>query len=105
MIGPIVDSGALALGGVAGVFLGRWIPDRVKTTLPLIFGIITISIGATLVDKASHMHIVVLSLIVGTFFGELCYMEHGLERVIRKCMQWSRKHDHVVEDNFMWLSP
>ena len=101
MIGPIVDSGALALGGLAGAFFGVWIPERVKTTLPLIFGVITISIGATLVDKASHMHMVVLALILGSFLGELFKVEYGLEFVIRKSIRWSKKHDNILDDAFI----
>lgn len=101
MIGPIVDSGSLALGGILGVVFGRWIPDRVKKTLPLIFGVITISLGATLVGKASHLHVVVMALILGSFIGELLYVEHGLEFVIRKCVQWSWKSGRVVDDGFI----
>ena len=101
MIGPIVGSGALALGGLAGCFFGSWIPERVKNTLPLIFGVITISIGATLVDKASHMHVVVMALMVGSFFGELSNAEYGLEYIIRKSITWSKKHDNVLDDAFI----
>lgn len=101
MIGPVVDSAALALGGVAGVLFGPLIPARVKDTLPLIFGVITVCIGATLVGKASHMHVVVLALITGSFLGELCYAERGLEYVIRRCVGWSRKHDGAVDEGFI----
>lgn len=99
MIGPIVDSGALALGGILGIFMGNWIPKRVTTTMPLIFGVVTIGIGASLVGQAAYLHIVVLALIVGTFLGELCHMEHGLELVIRKGMSWSKAHDHLADNN------
>ena len=101
MIGPIVDSGALALGGLAGVFFGKWIPARVKDTLPLIFGIITISLGATLVGKAAYLHVVVMALIVGSFIGELLYMEKYLELTIRKSVSWSKKRDNAKDDTFI----
>lgn len=101
MIGPIVDSASLALGGIAGVAFGRWLPARVKESLPLIFGVITISIGASLVGKAAYLHVVVMALILGTFFGELLRMEKGLEWMIRKSMRWSRSHGKAVEDSFI----
>ena len=97
MIGPIVDSSSLALGGMLGALLGRFIPKRIKETLPLIFGVITISMGSLLVGKASYLHVVVLSLIIGSFFGELFYFERGLEWCIRKSMQWSKKHKTADE--------
>ncbi|MDL2216738.1 DUF554 domain-containing protein [Desulfovibrio sp. OttesenSCG-928-M14] len=101
MIGVLVDSGSLALGGLTGVLVGRWIPERVKTTLPLIFGVVTIAIGTTLTDKAAHMHVVVLALIAGAFIGELCYMEKGLENVIRKSIAWSRSKGKHIDENFI----
>lgn len=101
MIGPIVSSGALALGGITGVFFGRWIPTRVKETLPLIFGVIITGLGTTLVGKASHLHIVVMALILGSFLGEMMYIERCLATGIRKSLQWSRKHDHATDDAFV----
>ncbi|MDL2279179.1 DUF554 domain-containing protein [Desulfovibrio sp. OttesenSCG-928-G11] len=101
MIGVLVDSGSLALGGLTGVLVGRWIPERVKTTLPLIFGVVTIAIGTTLTDKSAHMHVVVLALIAGAFIGEMCYMEKGLENVIRKSVAWSRSKGKHIDENFI----
>ncbi|MDL2314239.1 DUF554 domain-containing protein [Desulfovibrio sp. OttesenSCG-928-C14] len=101
MLGPIVDSGCLALGGLAGAALGRIIPERIKTTLPLIFGVITVSLGSMLVPRGEHFPVVVLALILGSFLGELCYVEKGLEIVLRRTMLWSRKSDGRVSDGFM----
>jgi len=101
MIGPIVDSGALALGGVIGVMFSRVLPERVKTTLPLIFGVITISLGASMVGKAGHFPVVVMALILGSFLGELCYVEKGLEYVLRRCLSWSRKRKDQVSDAYV----
>ena len=63
MIGLIVDSCALALGGISGALVGKRIPERVKETLPLIFGVTIIGIGMILVGKASSLQVVVLALI------------------------------------------
>lgn len=100
-VGPIADSGALIMGGIAGAFLGRWLPERVKTSLPLIFGVITVCIGSTLVGKALYFPVVVMALITGTFLGELIYLEKGMEAVIRKCLQWSDKAEHKADPVFM----
>ena len=101
MIGPIVYSASLALGSLAGVVFSRWLPSRVKDSLPLMFGVITISIGASLLDKASHLPVVVASLILGTFLGELLHMEKGLEIAIRTLMSWSRRKKKAIEDGFI----
>lgn len=95
MLGPIVDSMALALGGVLGASFGSLLPQRIKDTLPLIFGVITISIGLPLVGKASQLPVVVMSLILGAFFGELIHIEAKLENILRNVFRWSKKHDEV----------
>ena len=101
MIGPVIDSGALAIGGILGVVFGRWLPARVKETLPLIFGVITISLGATLVGAAAYVHVVVLALILGSFLGELLYLERCLTFIIKKSIQWSHRHGKPADDNFI----
>lgn len=98
MIGPVVDSGALAIGGVLGALLNSFMPQRVKETLPLIFGVITISLGVALVGQAAQLPVVVISLILGAFIGELCYAEKGLEFVIKICMR-SSNESHLIEDH------
>lgn len=101
MIGPIVDSGALAVGGIIGVLTSRILPERVKTALPLIFGVITISLGASLVGSAKHFPVVVMALILGSFLGELCYVEKGLEYVLRRSLRWSRKRKDQISDAYV----
>lgn len=48
MIGPFVNAGAVILGGVLGAFLGRHLPERIRTTLPLIFGLCCFGLGMML---------------------------------------------------------
>ena len=83
MIGPITDSCALFVGGLAGTLFSGFIPKRVKGTLPLIFGVITLCMGSTLVNKASALPVVVMALIVGSVIGELVFAESFLAKCIR----------------------
>ncbi len=83
MIGPIVDSSALFLGGVIGACCSAIIPARIKETLPLIFGVITLCMGSVLVNKAAAFPVVVMALIMGSCLGELFFAETFLARCIR----------------------
>ena len=81
MIGPIADSCALFIGGLAGTLFSGFIPKRVKETLPLIFGVITLCMGSTLVNKASSLPVVVMALIVGsviTLVSAFCFGSMGI---------------------------
>ena len=78
MIGPITDSCALFVGGLAGTLFSGFIPKRVKETLPLIFGVITQCMGSTLENKDTERRVEVMALIVGTVIGELDFAESFL---------------------------
>lgn len=93
MIGPIADSCALFIGGLAGTLFSGFIPKRVKETLPLIFGVITLCMGSTLVNKASSLPVVVMALIVGSVIGELVFAESFLAKCIRALFRLAKsKH-------------
>ena len=83
MIGPIVNSGGLFIGGIIGVIFADVFPERLKKALPSIFGVITLCLGATLVGKAAALPAVTISLILGTMVGEIMYAEALLQKFLR----------------------
>lgn len=100
MIGPIVDSSALFFGGLLGTCCAGIIPKHVRETLPLIFGVITLCIGTTLVGKAAALPVVVMALIVGSALGELAFAESLLARCIRSLFRLA-KSGHYGDDAFI----
>lgn len=82
MLGPLVDSAVIFLGGLGGAALGRHLPARVRLAMPLTCGIIAIGLGALLVTRAQHLPAVALAMLQGAFIGELLYLERGLELAI-----------------------
>ena len=79
MLGPLVNSAALVLGGCVGALSGRRLPERVREALPLSCGIISVAIGVTLTNKVHALPAVALAMLVGAFIGELLRLERGLE--------------------------
>lgn len=78
---------------LAGTLFSGFIPKRVKETLPLIFGVITLCMGSTLVNKASALPVVVMALIVGSVIGELVFAESFLVKCIRALFRLAKsKH-------------
>lgn len=78
-IGVIVNSLAVLFGGLIGAFLGEKIPERLRKSLPLIFGAASMSMGVNYIVKMHALPAVVLALILGSAFGELVYLEKGIE--------------------------
>ena len=82
MLGPIIDSGCLLAGGLAGAYSAHLVPRRIKESLPPIFGVVTLCMGMTLVNKVASMPVVVASLLLGTLLGELVFAES--RRIVRQ---------------------
>ena len=53
LIGPIVNSGAIILGGLLGGFLGVKMPERLRTSLPQTFGLCSMALGVVLLVLTS----------------------------------------------------
>jgi uncharacterized membrane protein YqgA involved in biofilm formation len=70
-IGIIVDSVAIALGGCVGAALGKFFPKRLLKSMPLVFALVAIAIGVTLIVEFSQMAAAILALILGMVIGEL----------------------------------
>ncbi|WP_433638983.1 DUF554 domain-containing protein [Kluyvera georgiana] len=78
LIGPYVNGSAVVIGGLIGALAGGKLPDRVKTALPMTFGLCSVGLGITLVLKVKYMPAVVLAMIVGALLGELLHLESGI---------------------------
>ncbi|MFP5596816.1 DUF554 domain-containing protein [Kluyvera sp. 142486] len=78
LIGPYVNGSAVIIGGLVGALAGGKLPDRVKTALPMTFGLCSVGLGITLVLKVKYMPAVVLAMIVGALIGELLHLESGI---------------------------
>ena len=79
-IGIFVCSGSLLVGALAGASLNRFIPEHFKKTLPLIAGLISISMGIHFVNKLHNLPPIALAIIVGTIIGGLLNIEKWIER-------------------------
>ena len=94
MLGPIIDSGCLLAGGLAGAYSAHLVPWRIKESLPPIFGVVTLCMGMTLVNKVASMPVVVASLLL----GELVFAERLLSAAIKKILLATRRRDMPLDE-------
>lgn len=79
-IGIFVCSGSLLVGALAGASLNRFIPEHFKKTLPLISGLISISMGIFFLNKLINLPPIALAVILGTIIGCLLHIEQWIEK-------------------------
>lgn len=79
MIGPLINGSAIIIGGILGISLSRFIPQRLRDGLPPAFAMISIAMGITLVIKVHQLPAVALAVVLGVALGELLRLEHGIQ--------------------------
>lgn len=85
-IGIIANIAAVILGGLAGSLFKKILPARVVEMLYMTFGFCALSIGVISIVKMDSLTVVILSVIIGAVVGELCYIDSGVQRLIRFTM-------------------
>lgn len=95
-VGVISNSLAVFFGGIIGGILGPKIPERLRSKLPLTFGIASMSMGIINIIKIETLPAVVLALIIGTAIGELIYLENIITKVVE---YFKRIFDQVFMKN------
>lgn len=81
MIGTLVNTAAVIVGGAAGLLLKKNMPERVTSIYFQAVGLFTLAIGISMVVKMDHILIVVGSLAIGSLLGEWMNLEAGAERL------------------------
>lgn len=78
-IGVILNALAVLLGGLLGALLGNKIPERLRTTFPLIAGLSSMSMGVVYILDMNKLPVVILSIVLGSTIGELIKLEQGIK--------------------------
>ncbi len=78
MLGPVVNSVCIVLGSVAGSVAAASITPSFRAKIMHVFSCITLGIGVAMTAKVHALPPVILSVLVGTFCGELCHVEGGV---------------------------
>ena len=82
-VGVIANSVAVAVGGVVGAAISPSLPERIRTSLPTVFGFSSCLIGISPAAKVVNLAPVILSMILGLLIGELLFLSTRIENGIR----------------------
>ncbi len=104
LIGPVINSCAIILGGVIGATFARRIPKRLVDGLPATFALASISIGVGMIVKVNNVPVMVMAFILGTAVGELIFLEAGVKKgamfIQSKCQKFLPRPRGLSENEF-----
>jgi len=81
MLGPIVNSAAVVICTLIGVFLVKGIPERIEEIVKKAIGLSIIFIGLRGAFDNSRMLLLVISMVLGAVIGELINIDKWMNRV------------------------
>lgn len=74
MVGILVNTLAVALGGLFGLFFKKHITSEFIAGLTMIFGVCSMGMGISVITQMENMPAVVLALVAGTALGLACHI-------------------------------
>ncbi len=81
MIGTLVNTAAVVVGGSLGLILKKNLPERYTTIYFQAIGLFTLAIGISMVWELNHILIVVGSLALGALSGEWLQLEKRTDKL------------------------
>ncbi len=81
MGGTLLNTVTVALGSVLGLFIGDHLPERVRESVMIGIGLITIVVGLDNAAATNNLLVPLLSVVIGVAIGELLRLDAQLERL------------------------
>ena len=79
-LGTLINTGTVLVGGVVGLVIGDRIPDRIRTIVVQVIGLVTLGIGLGDVLKTQNIVFPLVGMVIGGVIGELLAIEQRLEK-------------------------
>ena len=78
LLGSLVNGGAIVVGGLVGMFAGKLLPERLRTSVMAALSLMTIGIAVPGLLKSSNALIPIISMVIGTIIGELLNIDAAI---------------------------
>ena len=81
LLGSVVNGGAVVVGGLVGMFVGKLLPERLRTSVMAALSLMTIGIAVPGLLKSSNALIPIISMVIGTIIGELLNIDAAVNKL------------------------
>ena len=99
LLGSAVNGLAIVVGGLIGMFAGKLLPERIRSAFVPAISLVTIGIAVPGMMNTSNLLIPIISIVIGTFIGELIDIDGALQKLSNK-LQSKFKGSSVAEGFF-----
>ena len=79
--GTVFNSLTVFIGGSLGLLIGKFIPEKMQTTIFNCMGLFTLYVGINMTLNTKHSIAVLLSLVLGSITGEILGLENKLNNL------------------------
>lgn len=93
MIGTIVNSIAIIIGCIIGLFLKGKFPERIGFILFQGIGLATLMIGIQMAVKGTNVLFIILSMVIGGIIGELAKIDKRLDQAGNRIKELFKKKE------------
>ncbi|MCL2255119.1 MAG: DUF554 domain-containing protein [Lachnospiraceae bacterium] len=100
-LGAMVNSGALAIGGLAGAIIQNKLSEETKKLLTNLMGLCAIVIAIINIVKLHNLSTVILSLILGVLVGEAIKLDNRIQAIVNKIIKQDKTD--VIYNNSDWM--
>jgi len=80
-LGTLINTATVLLGGSVGLIIGDRIPERIRTIVVQVIGLVTLGLGLSDVLKTHNMVFPLVGMVLGAFVGEALNIERRLEGI------------------------
>ena len=81
LLGSLVNGGAVVVGGLVGLFAGKLLSEKLRTSVMAALSLMTIGIAVPGLLKSSNALIPIISMVVGTIIGELLDIDAAVNKL------------------------
>lgn len=81
LLGSLVNGGAIVVGSLVGMFAGKLLPERLRTSVMAALSLMTIGIAVPGLLKSSNALIPIISMVIGTIIGELLNIDAAVNKL------------------------
>ncbi len=80
-LGTLINTATVLIGGAIGLIIGDRIPERIRTTVVQVIGLVTLGLGLGDVLKTHNMVFPLVGMVFSGIVGELLAIERRLEEL------------------------